>query len=103
MLASGSAKLARITFPPGELGSAPPKSLSISFLDAPAQKASWMTSELWNAPQDPTVPGLSYFALLRSADIPEGFRTYALSVRKDGETGVVVPSSAVVISNGQYW
>jgi hypothetical protein len=102
-LANGSAKLARVTFPPGELGSAPPKSLNASLLDGSASNSTWVSHDLWEAPQDPAVPGRSYFALFRTADMPEGARLQAVAGRDGGQEGVLVPSSAIVISNGQFW
>ena len=101
-LANGTVKLTRLTFPPGALGSERPRSLRISQLDS-APVPSWMTGELWDAPQDPTLPGHSFFALLRAPGIPEGARLQALSVATGGTPGVLIPASAVVVTSGQYW
>lgn len=101
-LASGTVKLARITFPAGSLDSERPGSLRISQVDA-APVRTWTSSELWDAPQDPTLPGHSFFAVLRSPAIPEGARLQALAVWTHGTAGVLVPASAVIVSNGEYW
>jgi hypothetical protein len=103
-LANGTVKLARITFPPGVLGSARPKSLRVTTLDSSPDVASWTTSELWDAPQDPTLPGRSLFALLSAPEAAEGARLQALAVSAAGGiAGVLVPTAAVVVSNGQAW
>jgi hypothetical protein len=103
-LANGAIKLARVTFPPGALASAHPKSLRLTALDSGPGAASWTTSELWDAPQDPTLPGRSFFALLRAPAAPEGARLQALAVFATGGTaGVLIPTSAVVVSDGQAW
>lgn len=108
-LANGTFKLARVTFPPGAITGAIPHELRLLPLESgsadPAKGASiWTANTVWDAPQDPTIPGRSLFALLRNADIPEGIRLQALPVSGNGEIqGVLVPSSAVVVSEGQYW
>jgi hypothetical protein len=108
-LANGTFKLARITFPPGTMTGATPRELRLLPLDSsPADPANgtpvWTAATVWDAPQDPTIPGRSWFALLRTADIPEGVRLQALPVAADGGIpGVLIPSSAVVVSEGQYW
>jgi hypothetical protein len=102
-LANGSAKLARVTFPPGELHNTPPKDVTVMLLDGSASNASWSSRDLWEAPEDPAVPGRSYFAFFRTADMPEGARLQAVAGGDGGQEGVLVPSSAVVMSNSQYW
>jgi len=103
-LASGTVKLARITFPPGVLVSSRPKSLRVTALDSSPAVAAWTTSELWDAPQDPTLPGRSFFALLSAPEAAEGARLQALAVSAAGGiAGVLIPTAAVVVSNGQAW
>jgi hypothetical protein len=61
-------------------------------------------SPVWDAPQDTNLPGRSFFALVRNAAIAEGSRLQALPATSgNGITGVLVPATALVISNGQYW
>lgn len=103
-LANGTVKLARVTFPPGALTSARPKSLRVTTLDSSPGAATWTTSELWDAPQDPTLPGRSFFALLNAPEAAEGARLEVLAVAASGGVGgVLIPSSAVVVSSGQAW
>jgi hypothetical protein len=104
-LATGRSKLVRATFPSGALSGEPPKSLRLLPLDPGAGNTSWTASPVWAAPQDSTLPGRSYFALIENADVPEGLRFQAVpsGASANGVAGVLVPATAVVISNGQYW
>jgi hypothetical protein len=104
-LANGTFKLARITFSPGALSNGPPHALRLFSLDSssPSTESALNASAVWDAPQDPTIPGRSLFALLRTADIPEGTRLDALPVSDNGVPGVLIPASAVVVAGGQYW
>ena len=103
-LANGTIKLARITFPPGVLVSERPRSLRVTPLDSSPGGAVWTTSELWEAPRDPTLPGRSFFALLSAPEAAEGARLQALAVSAAGGiAGVLIPAAAVVVSNGQAW
>jgi len=108
-LANGTFKLARVTFPPGAITGADPRELRLLPLESGSADAAngaslWTANTVWDAPQDPTIPGRSFFALLRTADIPEGVRLQALPVSANGGMpGVLIPSSAVVVSDGQYW
>jgi hypothetical protein len=117
-LASGEAKLVRATFPSGVFVGATPKTLRLAPLeesnlgsasatrarDSAAETTSLTASPVWDAPQDTNLPGRSFFALVRKADIAEGARFQALSGEPaNGVTGVLVPAAAVVISGGQYW
>lgn len=100
-LAGGTVKLLRATFPLGAPLPATPASLRVARLDA---ATGWTVHPVWSAPADVTVPGRSFFALLKDSDAGEGER---LLVWAPGtgpvQQGVTVPASAVVISDGRYW
>jgi hypothetical protein len=120
-LASGEAKLVRATFPSGAFVGSAPKTLRLvplepgAVIDAnpdahpakrdPAASNTPLTaSPVWDAPRDPNLPGRSFFALLRNADIAEGSRFQVVPASPaGGVTGVLIPASAVVITSGQYW
>ncbi len=122
-LASGEAKLVRATFPSGVFAGVAPKSLRLVPLEpgtdpspsansaqraghapTPATNTSLTASPVWDAPQDPNLPGRSFFALLRNAAIAEGSRFQVVPTSPaNGMTGVLVPASAIVITSGQYW
>jgi hypothetical protein len=108
-LASGDVKLLRVTFPLGAVQGATPAALRAARLDGaapgtPPVSQGWTLHPLWNAPADPTLPGRSFFAVLKGGDASEGER---LLVWAPGTSpslrGVVVPAAALVISDGKYW
>jgi hypothetical protein len=101
-LARGDTKLARVTFPLGALGSAVPTKLRLTHIGAAVSK-SLETQAVWDAPADATIPGRSFYAILKGGDASEGERLIAHAAVGAAESGVVVPYSAVVISGGRYW
>jgi len=102
-LASGESKLARVTFPLGALGSATPAKLRLARLGETQGGRSFESLAVWSAPADASIPGRSFFAVLKGSDAAEGERLVARAPVGAAEAGVVVPFSAVVISGGQYW
>ena len=102
-LARGDTKLARVTFPLGALGSAVPAKLRLTRIGAAPGAKSIETLAVWSAPADATIPGRSFFAILKGGDVSEGERLIAHAAVGGAETGVVVPYSATVISASKYW
>jgi hypothetical protein len=58
---------------------------------------------VWDAPADATVPGRSYFALLKGSDAGEGERLLVWAPIGETASGVVIPAAAAVMSEGKYW
>ncbi len=102
-LASGERKLARVTFPLGALGSTTPAALRLAHLGATSAGRSFESLALWNAPADASIPGRSFFAILKGTDAAEGERLVARAPVGPATVGVVIPFPAVVISAGKYW
>lgn len=105
-LAAGRSKLLRVTFPLGALQGPPPASLHISRLDAPPASEGWTGRPVWDAPADITMPGRSFFALLRRTEAGEGERLLVWAAGAGSApalAGVLVPASAVVLSGGRFW
>jgi len=102
-LASGDAKLVRVSFPLGATGDAPPSSVRLAHINASQGGKSVETHSLWSAPADASVPGRSYFAYLKAGDFGEGERLIAWVPTGEAESGVLVPSAAAVINGGKYW
>lgn len=105
-LAAGRSKMLRVTFPLGALNGTTPSSLRIARLDAGATVERWTARVVWDAPADPGAPGRSFFALLQHTDAGEGERllVWTNAVGSAGtESGVLVPPTAVVMSDGKYW
>jgi hypothetical protein len=102
-LASGEIKLARVTFPLGALGAATPAKLRFSHLTAMPGGGSFESASVWSAPADASIPGRSFFALLKGGEAGEGERLLARAPVGAPEAGVIVPFAAAVISAGRYW
>jgi len=101
-LANGRAKLARVTFPLGALRGAAPRSLRFAPLDANATQ-NWNSVRIWDAAADATVPGRSFFALLKENTLPEGERLQVWAPSGAPVSGVLIPESAVILHDGEYW
>ncbi|HEY6457461.1 MAG TPA: hypothetical protein VIY90_19460 [Steroidobacteraceae bacterium] len=108
-LASGELKLLRATFPLGALQGATPPSLRVAHLDGsapgtPTGAPGWTVHPLWSAPADATLPGRSFFAVLKGGDASEGERLLVWAPGTGpAQRGVLVPAAALVISDGKYW
>jgi hypothetical protein len=103
-LAAGTVALARVTFPSSSVGDRTPSSLRAQRVDSGTGAESWTATTVWNAPADPTIPGRSFFALLRGArSLQPGERLLVSLPQGGAQRGVIVPSSAVLIAEGQAW
>ncbi len=101
-LASGESKLTRVTFPLGALGAAVPAKLRLAHLGE-SQSGSFGSDSVWSAPADASVPGKSFFALVKGSDASEGERLLARAPLGAAAAGVVIPFAAVLISGDKYW
>jgi hypothetical protein len=103
-LASGQTKLVRATFPLGSVGDATPTSVRLTHIDtSQVGGKSWQSRSVWHAPADATVPGRSFFAILKSSEVIEGDHMMAWAPVGAPESGVLVPAAAAVISAGKFW
>jgi len=102
-LASGEKKLARVTFPLGSLGPGVPATLRFAHIGAAPDAKGLESHEIWNAPADASLPGRSFFAILKGQDVSEGERLLVRAPVGSAEPGVVIPIAAVVMSGGKYW
>jgi hypothetical protein len=102
-LASGQTKLVRITFPLGSVGSTTPISVRLAHIGAAPALQSWQSNSVWPAPADSTVPGRSFFAILKSSEVSEGDHLMAWVPVGTAESGVLVPAAAALISAGKFW
>jgi hypothetical protein len=96
----------RVTFPLGVLNGAAPNILRVSRLDAATAGERWTSRVVWDAPADSAVPGRSFFALLQHTDVGEGERVLIWATgdsSEPAESGILVPSSAIVVADGKYW
>jgi hypothetical protein len=90
-----------VTFPLGTLQGEAPKTLSASRLGSAGKR--WKLTSVWLAPADATVPGRSFFSVLRAGELGEGERVIAWAPIGTPHPGVLVPAEAAVISDGKYW
>jgi len=102
-LASGRIKLVRVTFPLGTLSGGIPRSLRATHIGASKPGEGWKMNAVWDAPADATVPGRSFFALLKGSDAGEGERLQVWAPVGAPVSGVVIPAAAAVMSEGKYW
>ena len=102
-LASGTIKLVRVTFPLGAIAAGSPATLRAAHIGVIDPRSSWKMSSVWDAPADASVPGRSFFALLKGSDAGEGERLQVWAPMGDSEAGVVIPAAAAVMSEGKYW
>jgi hypothetical protein len=102
-LASGESKLARVTFPLGALGAAVPAKLRLAHLGESQGGKSFGSDSVWSAPADASVPGKSFYAVVKGSDAAEGERLLARAPVGAAESGVVIPFAAVLISGDKYW
>jgi hypothetical protein len=102
-LASGQTKLVRVTFPLGSVGDSAPKDVRLGHIDASPVGKNWESRSVWRAPADSTVPGRSFFAILKTSEASEGDHLMAWAPVGAAEPGVLVPAAATVMSQGKYW
>jgi len=102
-LADGSQQLVRVTFPLGALPGEAPKTLSASRLGSGEGIKRLKLTSIWAAPADATVPGRSFFSVLRAGELGEGERIIAWAPIGAPQPAVLVPADAAVISDGKYW
>jgi hypothetical protein len=99
-LASGESKLVHVTFPLGLLGDTDPDNVRLTRIDG---TKSWRSKTVWHAPADATVPGRSYFAIVKGSETGEGDHLLAWTPVGETEDGVLVPAAAAIISNGKFY
>ena len=101
-LAAGKIKLVRVTFPLGALSGGTPARLRAAHIGA-KPGTGWKMNVVWDAPADATVPGRSFFALLKGSDAGEGERLQVWAPIGESVAGVVIPAAAAVMSDGKFW
>ncbi|MDP9082436.1 MAG: hypothetical protein M3N50_01515 [Pseudomonadota bacterium] len=102
-LAGGRIKLVRVTFPLGTWSGAAPASLRATHIGAIKPGAGWKMNVIWDAPADASVPGRSFFALLKGSDAGEGERLQVWVPIGAAVSGVMIPASATVLRGGKFW
>lgn len=101
-LTKGRTVLVRATFPMEKM-TATPSELGVSRPLRDSSRAVWTTTAVWDAPADSSIPGRSLFALVRDSDLAQGERVIVSATQGNPITGVVVPATAVVVSESGTW
>jgi hypothetical protein len=102
-LSDGRAVLVKATFPLDTLGAMRPAELSVTHLGAQQNMIAWGSRRIWNAPADPTIPGESFFALVRGSDLQAGEHVLVTAPTGPSVDGVRIPSEALLLSNERTW
>jgi hypothetical protein len=100
-LTSGMDVLVRATFPSGAV-STPPQQLVVRRPDKNTGMR-WTSVAVWDAPADATIPGRSFFALVRGSDLTQGERVLTAALQGQVLSGVLVPAEAILLSEGMAW
>jgi hypothetical protein len=98
-LASGDAVLVRVTFP--ATGGAAPKILEISRMGA--DRKSWSSRTIWDAPADAAVPGRSFYVLVEGSDLAQNERVTAAIPTAAAQAGAKIPAHALVYGESEAW
>lgn len=99
-LSAGRTVLVRVTFPLGSLDHMPDR-LTAARLGRNSKP--WPASAVWEAPADPNFPGPGLLALVDGSDLAQNDHVIATVPVGEPQTGVTVPSGAVVYSEDRAW
>jgi hypothetical protein len=103
-LAAGDVALARVTLPTAAVGDIDAENRSAFERVDGTRRERLKGSNIWRRPADPTVPGRSFFALIEGAKgLGPGERLIVYLPMGVQASGVVIPSSAVLIAEGKAW
>lgn len=103
-LSSGEVALVRVTFSTSMIGPTIPATFLIKRVEAGAPANSWSAKTIWRAPADPTVPGVSFFALVEKArDLLPGERLLVTVPGENAQQGVIIPASAMIVAEASCW
>lgn len=100
-LSSGKTVLVRVTFPLGALPGAVPAKITVSRLGGESQ--GWTSNRIWEAPADPNLPGRGFYVLVSGSDLAQNEHVYASVPVGQAQSGLWVPASALVMSDGANW
>jgi hypothetical protein len=98
-LQAGRSVLVHVTFPVGSAVDA--QRFRVSRMGANGR--GWLTSNVWEAPADPAVPGRSFFALVDGSDLAQGERVIAAVPTGAPQAGVIVPAGALLLGESDSW
>jgi hypothetical protein len=100
-LQTGRSVLIHVTFPIGAGAGITAQRFRVSRMGGNGK--SWLTSSVWAAPADPTVPGRSFFGLVDGSDLAQGERVIASIPTGAPQAGVIVPAAALLLGESDSW
>jgi len=80
-----------------------PPSFTISRLNAQPGDPNWTATRIWDGPEDPTIPGRSFFALAESTPLAQGEHVLVYAPTGAPVSGVAISSDAVVLNEDKSW
>lgn len=80
-----------------------PPSFAISRLNAQPGDPNWTANEIWDGPEDPTIPGRSFFALAEGTPLAQGEHVLVYAPTGAAVSGVAISSDAVVLNEDKSW
>jgi hypothetical protein len=103
-LSGGDVALMRVTFPASVIGAGVPAAFRVQRVEVQAEPTTWTAKTIWRAPADPTVPGVSFFALIdRARDLLPGERLLVFVPSERVQQGVIIPAKAMIVAEGTCW
>jgi hypothetical protein len=102
-LGRGSPVVVSASFPSGLKGLEPTK-LTLRPVGEAGSTQTWVASETWPGPSDPTVPGPTLLALVADPKgLASGERLTASVATGKTLSGFIIPASAIVLAGGAPW
>ena len=102
-LTSARIMLVEATFSLGAGMAALPSKLTVAHLHTRPDQAGSTATVIWNAPADPTIPGRSFFALVKNSDLEQGEHVLVYAPTGKPIAGVRIPSASVVLNDDRAW
>ena len=102
-LAKGEKTLVRVTFASDGMPVDPPGSISVRRLVNRQAQVEIKSEMVWDAPADASMPGRSLFVLMPGGALAEGERLLAFADSGARLSGVLIPETAIVMSDGKIW
>ena len=102
-LAKGEKTLVRVTFAGDGMPVEPPGSIGVRRLVNRQAQVEIKSEMVWDAPADASMPGRSLFALMPGGALAEGERLLAFADSGARVSGVLIPETAIVMSDGKIW
>jgi hypothetical protein len=102
-IVAGDTAIVQATFPLDVRFGKMPASFTVMHLSEQKSAANAVSTVIWRAPSDPTIPGQSFYALVDSRDLEQGEHVIVHAPTGVALAGVLIPADAIVIAAQQSW